>query len=245
MESDRWSRAHCVQAHRLGQVAWEALMFKKTSTSAPSPTDHTLQSDAICSVSRGDRFVLDWGKGSAVILSWSQYPWLCILAFLLQRCVVLSSSLHLSEPQYPICKLQSMIRIHNNNRKAHGACYWAGTLWMVVIIIFNIIVNIVITHLDPCLLLFFLLMLTADWHPDFSPWCFLGLNFCFPADLSLEFDSYSAEGNIQFFDSGTLQLLPQLHFIPYPFVIVSPILFTSRGVGLCLFWSASYLEAGV
>lgn len=116
---------------------------------------------------------------------------------------------------------------------------------MVVIIIFNIIVNIVITHLDPCLLLFFLLMLTADWHPDFSPWCFLGLNFCFPADLSLEFDSYSAEGNIQFFDSGTLQLLPQLHFIPYPFVIVSPILFTSCGVGLCLFWSASYLEAGV
>lgn len=114
-----------------------------------------------------------------------------------------------------------------------------------IIIIFNIIVNIVITRLDPCLLLLFLPMRTADQQPDSSPWCFLGLNFCFPADLSLEFDSYSAEGNIQSFDSGTLQLLPQLHFTTYPSVIVSPILFASHGVGLCLFWSVSYLEAGV
>lgn len=116
---------------------------------------------------------------------------------------------------------------------------------VVIIIILDIIVNVVITHLDLPLLPFFLPMRAADQQPDSSLWCLLGLNFCFLAALSLKSGSYSAEVNIQSFDSGTLQLLPQLQFITYPSMFVSPVLFVPHGVGLCLSWSASCLEPSI
>lgn len=78
-------------------------------------------------------------------------------------------------------------------RVKHEACRRVGTLRMVaiVIIILSIITIIVITCLNPFLLPFFLPMQTTDLQTDSSPWCLLGLDFCFPTALGLSY-SYPA-----------------------------------------------------
>ena len=101
--------------------------------------------------------------------------------------------------------------------------------------------NIVIIHLNPFFLPFFLLMQTID--PDSSPWCLwawisVSLQLWAGLILSLRKEIFGSltQGHCN---------SPQLWFITYPFVFVSLVLLLPHGAGLFLSWSASCLVPSI